>query len=125
MSVYIGARFGLPALMIALWVATLVTRVQAQQRGGTAQTDKVQPVNTGANPYRVIRDWATLSLEKRPWGGYGRLIGARPGQPPAASEPKLTRSTFLMSPGRRSGALAAGCLYGRTASMWIARAMCG
>jgi DNA-binding beta-propeller fold protein YncE len=29
----------------------------------------VTPVNTGANPYRVIRDWAQLTIENRPWGG--------------------------------------------------------
>src|SRR5579871_5821397 len=43
--------------------------VCAQQRGGTPQTDKVAPVNTGANPYQVMRDWAQLSIEKRDWGG--------------------------------------------------------
>mgnify|MGYP003342911326 FL=1 len=41
----------------------------AQQRGGTAHTDKVQPVNSAANPYQVIRDWGQLTIEKRPWGG--------------------------------------------------------
>jgi len=41
--------------------------VYAQARGGTPQTDKVQPVNTGANPYRVIRDWA--HIDGRAWGG--------------------------------------------------------
>ena len=97
MSVYIGARFGLPALMIALWVATLVTRVQAQQRGGTAQTDKVQPVNTGANPYRVIRDWATLSLEKRPWGGSNGVAIGRDG--------KSVWATDRCSPGTTPGCL--------------------
>ena len=56
MSVSSVARFWFPALMIVLWVATEGTAVQAQQRGGTVQTDKVQPVNSGANPYSVIRD---------------------------------------------------------------------
>lgn len=36
---------------------------------GQALTQDIAPVNTGANPYRVIRDWAQLTLEKRPWGG--------------------------------------------------------
>jgi sugar lactone lactonase YvrE len=36
---------------------------------GPAPAQDVQPVNSGANPYRVIRDWAQLTLEKRPWGG--------------------------------------------------------
>jgi DNA-binding beta-propeller fold protein YncE len=39
----------------------------AQARGGTPQTDKVAPINSGANPYRVIRDWA--KIPDRPWGG--------------------------------------------------------
>jgi len=63
MSVSGIARFGFTTLIIVICAALLGTRVQAQQRGGTVQTDKVQPVNIGANPYRVIRDWAQLSLE--------------------------------------------------------------
>ena len=43
--------------------------VHAQQRGGTPQTDQQPPVNSGANPYRVIRDWAQLTAENRAWGG--------------------------------------------------------
>src|SRR6187200_516194 len=54
--------------------------VQSQQRGGTAQTDKVQPVNSGANPYRVIRDWAQLSSEERPWGGSNGVAIDRDGK---------------------------------------------
>ncbi|MFZ1190996.1 MAG: 6-bladed beta-propeller, partial [Pseudolabrys sp.] len=37
--------------------------------GAQAQTQDIVPINSGANPYRVIRDWALLTLEKRPWGG--------------------------------------------------------
>jgi hypothetical protein len=59
-------RFSLAAL-IAACVALPGTSVQAQERGGTVQTGKVQPVNSGPNPYRVIRNWA--QLEGRPWGG--------------------------------------------------------
>ena len=29
----------------------------------------IPPVNSGANPYRVVRDWGQLTQEKRPWGG--------------------------------------------------------
>ena len=36
--------------------------------GSQAQTN-IAPVNSGANPYRVIRDWAQFAAEKRPWGG--------------------------------------------------------
>jgi len=84
------ARFGLPALLIAIGVAT------AQQRGGTVQTDKVQAVNTGvnpgANPYQVIRDWAQLTLEKRPWGGSNGVAIDRDG--------KSVWATDRCSPGR-------------------------
>src|SRR6266498_3238632 len=54
--------------------------VHAQQRGGTPQTDKVQPVNAGANPYRVIRDWAQLTIEQRPWGGSNGVAVDRDGK---------------------------------------------
>ena len=43
----------------------------------------------------------------------------------AVSAPKRTPSTISMSQGKRSGALAAGCSCGRTASMSIETEMCG
>jgi len=97
MSVSSVGRFSLPASMIVLWVATHGTVIQAQQRGGTIQTDKVQPVNSGANPYRVIRDWATLSLEKRPWGGSNGVAIDRDG--------KSVWATDRCSPGTVPGCL--------------------
>jgi DNA-binding beta-propeller fold protein YncE len=60
-------------------VALLGISLIGQQRGGTPQTDKVQPVNSGADPYRVIRDWAQLSLEPRPWGGSNGVAVDRDG----------------------------------------------
>ena len=57
-------------MTVAIVVACVVlhgSSLQAQARGGTPQTDKVQPVNSGANPYRVMRDWALI--EGRTWGG--------------------------------------------------------
>ena len=51
-----------------------------QQRGGTPQTEKAAPVNTGANPYRVIRDWAKFSSENRPWGGSNGVAIDRDGR---------------------------------------------
>ena len=111
---------------------------QTQQRGGTAQTDKVQPVNSGANPYRVIRDWARARSRRHgrgaartAWrstamaGPCGRPIGAHRGRLRAVSAPRQTRSIISMSQARRSGALAAGCSCGRTASTSIETAMCG
>ena len=53
--------------LIALCVAVHPAGICAQTRGGTPQTDKVPPVNSGANPYRVLRDWA--HIEGRAWGG--------------------------------------------------------
>ena len=48
--------------------------------GSRAQTQDVEPVNSGANPYRVIRDWAQLTLEKRPWGGSNGVAIDRDGK---------------------------------------------
>jgi DNA-binding beta-propeller fold protein YncE len=59
---------------------TIVHTQQSQQRGGTAQTEKVQPVNSGANPYRIIRDWAQLNTEGRPWGGSNGVAIDRDGK---------------------------------------------
>ena len=63
------------AIVVLLGVALV-----AQQRGGTPQTDKVAPVNSGANPYRVIRDWAQLTTEQRPWGGSNGVAVDRDGK---------------------------------------------
>jgi polar amino acid transport system substrate-binding protein len=54
MSLSSVAKFGFPASLIVMWVALQVTGIQAQQPGGTVETDKVQPANAGANPYRAI-----------------------------------------------------------------------
>ena len=56
------------------------TIAYAQQRGGTPQTDKVAPVNSGANPYRIIRDWAQLTIDERPWGGSNGVAIDRDGK---------------------------------------------
>src|SRR5690242_15228539 len=56
-----------PPCAVALCALAVV--VHAQQRGGTPETDRQTPINSGANPYRVIRDWAQLTTENRPWGG--------------------------------------------------------
>jgi DNA-binding beta-propeller fold protein YncE len=67
------------------------------QRGGTPETDKAPPVNTGANPYKVIRDWAQLTLEKRPWGGSNGVAIDRDGRSVWATD-------------RCSGGTSPGCL---------------
>jgi hypothetical protein len=76
----------LTVLKLACAVAVVVSiiaqpaGVQAQQRAGTAETDQVQPINSGPNPYRIIRDWAQLTLEKRPWGGSNGVAVERDGK---------------------------------------------
>ena len=85
------------AAAIVCFTAVQGTSVLAQQRGGTPTTDKVEPVNSGANPYRVIRDWAQLTLEKRPWGGSNGVAIDRDG--------KSVWATDRCSPG-----IAPGCL---------------
>jgi DNA-binding beta-propeller fold protein YncE len=62
-----------------------------------AQTQDITPVNSGANPYRVIRDWGQLTLEKRPWGGSNGVAIDRDG--------KTVWATDRCSPG-----VAPGCL---------------
>ena len=70
MTVSMFARVSLIALIAVALVAVQGTNVQTQQRrGGTAQTESQEPVNSGANPYRVIRDWAQFTTEDREWGG--------------------------------------------------------
>ncbi len=97
MSLLRFIRIPVAALMVAGWVALQGTTVQTQQRGGTAETDKVQPVNSGANPYRVIRDWAQLTAEPRPWGGSNGVAIDRDG--------KTVWATDRCSPGTAPGCL--------------------
>jgi DNA-binding beta-propeller fold protein YncE len=84
-------------LLIAVCAALQGNSVQGQQRGGTPQTDKLQPVNTGSNPYRVIRDWAQLNIEARPWGGSNGVAIDRDG--------KSVWATDRCSPGTAPGCL--------------------
>lgn len=90
-------RVSLTALIVVVSMALQGTRVQTQQRGGTVQTDKVQPVNSGANPYMVIRDWAQLQSEARPWGGSNGVAIDRDG--------KTVWATDRCSPGTAPGCL--------------------
>jgi len=78
-------------------VALQGASAQGPQRGGTPQTDKVPPVNTGANPYRVIRDWAQLTIEARPWGGSNGVAVDKDG--------KSVWATDRCSPGTAPGCL--------------------
>src|SRR5499427_5896235 len=89
-------RFSITLLIVA-GLALASARVLGQARGGTPQTDKVAPVNSGANPFRVIRDWAQLTLEARPWGGSNGVAVDRDG--------KSIWATDRCSPGTAPGCL--------------------
>ena len=66
--------------MVAALVALHLTGAHAQQQGGTPQNLNLPPVNSGANPYKVIRDWAKLDKENRPWGGSNGVAIDRDGK---------------------------------------------
>jgi sugar lactone lactonase YvrE len=68
MSVSRFTRFWLSA-SIAVCIALL---------GGAVYTQDVQPVNSGANPYKVIPDWG--KLPDRPWGGSNGVAIDRDGR---------------------------------------------
>jgi DNA-binding beta-propeller fold protein YncE len=97
MSASALVRFWLAAPIVVVCVALQGVLVQTQQRGGTVQTDKVQPVNSGANPFRVIRDWAQLNAEGRPWGGSNGVAIDRDG--------RSVWATDRCSPGTTPGCL--------------------
>ena len=80
MQLFISARTRIwfIGLMVAACLTMTGSSLQAQARGGTPQTDKVEPVNRGANPYRVIRDWA--KIEGRMWGGSNGVAIDRDGK---------------------------------------------
>ncbi len=72
-------RVAKPAFPTRLFCAVAAAASMALD-GGLARAQDIQPVNSGANPYRVIRDWATLDIEKRPWGGSNGVAIDRDGK---------------------------------------------
>ena len=64
MSAFVKGSFA--AVVI---VSVAIIGGQAAEPSGTPQNRPIQPVNSGANPYKVIRDWAKFGKEMRPWGG--------------------------------------------------------
>src|SRR5205809_2021633 len=89
-------RFRCTPLIVIVCAALQASSAQGQQRGGTPQTDKVQPVNSGANPYRVIRNWAQAP-EGREWGGSNGVAIDRDG--------RSVWATDRCSPGTTPGCL--------------------
>ena len=62
------------ALARGLFAAAVVMSMaviggQAAEPSGTPANREIKAVNSGANPYKVIRDWAQFTTEKRAWGG--------------------------------------------------------
>ena len=124
------AKVGFTALI-------LLAPVQAQQRGGTVQTDKVAPVNSGANPYTVIRDWARLSAEGRPWGGSngvaidkdGKSVWATdrcsPGTTPGCLGTKANPVHHFDDAGKEIRSFGGGMFVWPMAFMSIEKATCG
>ena len=66
MSMSALAKGGFAAAVV---MAMAVLGGQAAEPSGTSVNRDLKPVNSGANPYKVIRDWAQFTTEKRPWGG--------------------------------------------------------
>ncbi|HEY5617071.1 MAG TPA: 6-bladed beta-propeller [Vicinamibacterales bacterium] len=60
------------------WMTAAPVVVLIGLQGSGVQTQEVQPVNSGANPYRVIRDWG--KLPDRPWGGSNGVAIDRDGK---------------------------------------------
>ncbi len=85
MSISAFARGGFAAALLVAMAAG----------GGRAQD--IAPVNSGVNPYRVIRDWAQLTREERPWGGSNGVAIDRDG--------KSVWATDRCSPGTAPGCL--------------------
>ena len=90
------SAFPISAVAAAV-LALLAAQAIAAEPPGTAQTHSVPPVNSGADPYRVIRDWAQLTIEKRPWGGSNGVAIDRDG--------KTVWATDRCSPGPTPGCI--------------------
>jgi len=103
--------------------------------GGTADTDRIQPINSGPNPYRVIRDWA--HIDGRRWGGSNgvaidrdaRTVWATdrcsPGTAPGCLGTSANPVHHFDESGKESRPSAVECSSGRTASTSIATGTSG
>src|SRR5690349_4163730 len=66
--------------LAAAAVACIAAAAIAAEPSGTPQNRATPPINTGANPYHVIRDWAQFTKEQRPWGGSNGVAIDRDGK---------------------------------------------
>jgi len=95
LSIQRSAAMSISAFAKGWFTAAAV--VWMAMEGGQAWAQDIAPVNSGANPYRVIRDWAQLTLEGRPWGGSNGVAIDRDG--------KSVWATDRCSPGTAPGCL--------------------
>jgi DNA-binding beta-propeller fold protein YncE len=61
-----------------LWLATPIV-IGLALHAAAVYTQDIQPVNSGANPYRTIRNWG-MGPEGRPWGGSNGVAIDRDGK---------------------------------------------
>jgi hypothetical protein len=91
-----SAAMSTSALARVLFTAAAVLRMATE--AGQAQTSDVQPVDSGANLYGVIRDWAQLNVEGRGIDGDGRSVWATdrcsPGAAPSCLGTKVNIHYF-------------------------------
>ncbi len=124
------------ALVAVVWVALQGTSVQTRHRGGTAQTDKVQPVNSGATSLQRDSRLGTAQCRGTSVGRIhgvaidrdARRSGLRPlpaGHPSGCLGTRANPVHHFDESGKEIRALAAGCSCGRTASMSIGRKRVG
>ena len=85
------------AAAVVVWMAVDAGYAQIGGPSGTPENRGIQAVNSGAYPYRVIRDWAKFSSENRPWGGSNGVAIDRDG--------KSVWATDRCSPGTTPGCL--------------------
>ena len=88
--------YGFAAAAVSAFIAS-ASLAQIGGPSGTPQNRGSAAVNSGANPYRVIRDWAQISSEKRPWGGSNGVAIDKDG--------KTVWATDRCSPGTVPGCL--------------------
>src|SRR5216683_437121 len=74
---------------------TTAVVVWMAMEGVQAQAQEIAPVNSGANPYRVIRDWGQLTQEKRPWGGSNGVAIDRDGKTVWVTDASVTNADTL------------------------------
>jgi DNA-binding beta-propeller fold protein YncE len=82
---------------LAVAAVAIIGAALAAEPAGTPGNRSLAPVNSGANNYTVIRDWAKITSETRPWGGSNGVAVDRDG--------KTVWATDRCSPGTVPGCI--------------------